>query len=116
VLAQVTRLADTLTNAAVDPQHTPALYGSFLRAVIEARKEAAARSRAATREGTPVGGVGTAPNGTAGPSGSMPVDPILVNPIEPDAPSHIENALASETFWDSMLLRASCVAAERALT
>ena len=116
VLAQVTRLAETLTNAAVDAQHTPALYGSFLRAVIEARKEAAARSRAATREGTPVNGLGSAPNGAAGPSGPLPVDPILVNPIEPDPPAHIENALASETFWDSMLLRASWHRSRTSLT
>ncbi|GAA5906540.1 Zn(II)2Cys6 transcription factor [Sporobolomyces salmoneus] len=60
--------ADVLEQSAVDEQHTPALYGSFLRALIDNKlngSRTAANSRAPTRPGSP--------NQNAGPF-SQPVN------------------------------------------
>ncbi|GAA6004116.1 hypothetical protein JCM10207_002434 [Rhodosporidiobolus poonsookiae] len=54
----VRETAETLEAAAVDEQHTPALYASFLRMLIENKlngPKTAANSRAPTRPGSPVG-------------------------------------------------------------
>ncbi|GAA5934373.1 Zn(II)2Cys6 transcription factor [Sporobolomyces koalae] len=54
--------ADVLEKSAVDEQHTPALYGSFLRALIENKlngPRTAANSRAPTRPGSPNGNNGS---------------------------------------------------------
>ncbi|GAA5917930.1 hypothetical protein JCM5296_007001 [Sporobolomyces johnsonii] len=52
----VRETAETLEKSAVDDQHTPALYGSFLRALIDNKlhgPRTAANSRAPTRPGSP---------------------------------------------------------------
>ncbi|GAA5920439.1 hypothetical protein JCM1841_004552 [Sporobolomyces salmonicolor] len=52
----VRETAETLEKSAVDDQHTPALYGAFLRALIDNKlhgPRTAANSRAPTRPGSP---------------------------------------------------------------
>ncbi|BGP26143.1 zn(2)-C6 transcription factor [Rhodotorula toruloides] len=71
----VRELADTLEAAAVDEQHTPALYASFLRMLIDNKlngPRTATNSRAPTRPGSPVPGSmngGIFVNDTSGMSG-----------------------------------------------
>ncbi|GAA5983553.1 hypothetical protein JCM5350_000273 [Sporobolomyces pararoseus] len=92
--------AEVLEKSAVDEQHTPALYGSFLRALIDNKlngSRTAANSRAPTRPGSPTGNNGSFQNpvnGTAGldsylrsransvgPEGLSPVAPNFVGDL-----------------------------------
>ncbi|GAA5889963.1 hypothetical protein JCM16303_004877 [Sporobolomyces ruberrimus] len=95
--------ADVLEKSAVDEQHTPALYGSFLRALIDNKlngTRTAANSRAPTRPGSPNQNAGlfnnpiNSANGPAGldsylrsransvgPEGLSPVGPNFVGDL-----------------------------------
>ncbi|GAA5907259.1 hypothetical protein JCM6882_008404 [Rhodosporidiobolus microsporus] len=69
----VKETAEVLETAAVDEQHTPALYASFLRMLIENKlngPRTAANSRAPTRPGSPIpGGSGSGPSSSSGMNG-----------------------------------------------
>ena len=80
ILRLVTDVAETLERCAVDDTHTPALYASFLRALIDNKKTGVLPgSRAASRLGSPVpNGAGGAAVGGAGGAGTVPgVDVFL---------------------------------------
>ncbi|GAA6061307.1 hypothetical protein JCM10212_005421 [Sporobolomyces blumeae] len=70
----VRETAEVLEKSAIDEQHTPALYASFLRALIDNKlngTRTAANSRAPTRPGSPnpAGGANQPVNATNGLSG-----------------------------------------------
>ncbi|KAF7311220.1 hypothetical protein MKEN_01023500 [Mycena kentingensis (nom. inval.)] len=122
-IALVKDVADVLENVAVNPQHTPALYSKFLKALISARLDPAAESKPGSRESPQPQFAQPAPQssspefsfaapnefqleGEMGPVADMSVFPPTMAPTPSDetlGALTMDNIL-SNGFWDSMLV------------
>ncbi|KAL4401562.1 DNA-binding transcription factor [Malassezia pachydermatis] len=126
IIALVNNTIEVLEEAAVDPSHTPALYASFLRSLVQSRHESsmdsASHGHAAAEAGpsgagaTHAASMGEPHRAGTGPANdpslappprsptSMTVDPTQVNPMVAELaasdPMHMNNAHGSELELD----------------
>lgn len=114
-------MADVLESISVNPTHTPALYSTFLRALISARLEGPSDEKANADVPNGMGAghqvhfqeMGTMYplnefqfDGEMGPVADVSTFPptMAPNPMEDPGPGVTMDSIFSSNFWDSVLV------------